>query len=680
MKKNNKLLQKSLRLALFNIVILFSLLIVLRLSNRVQAEVVFPGSSWGTITPVEANMDNSKLQQAISYAGGSGMIIRYGRVVKTWGSSTTLYDLKSTTKSIGGAVLGLAIADGRLSLEDFAVQRHPTFANPPSSNASTGWVNNIQLKHLATHTAGFDKSGGYTNLLFQYGTKWHYSDGGLNWLAEITTLAFGQDLRTVLFDRLLTPIGVKSSDLSWRSNQFRDDTINGIKNREFASGISANTNALARIGYLYLREGNWNGQQLLPSSYITSIRVPQSEVVGLPEHQPNISFNASDHYGLLWWTNADGTIPNVPRDAYWTWGLYDSFIIVIPSLDIVAVRAGTSSQRLQPDWVPNYSVVQPFIEPIATSVLNTQPTPTPSPTPVSTPSPTSAPGAGTIIDVYAKASGSPIMELQINDQTVHSFNVTGSTYTKYSYTASYNVSVGQLKVVFVNDGGSNDLFVDRIVVNGVTYQSEAPTTFSTGVYANNKCQSSGGFFQKEKLSCNGYFRYADQPIASSSPTPTPSVQPTTTPAPTPTPLSTPIPTVTPSPVPTAIPTPTPGVGTVIEIYAAPAGTPIMELRINDQVVATYSVSGGNATLRNFVKYSYTYPGIIQTNQIKVAFTNDSGSNDIFIDRIVVNDITYQSEAPTTYSTGVYSGGKCQYQGGYFQKEKLGCNGYFQYSQ
>jgi CubicO group peptidase (beta-lactamase class C family) len=69
---------------------------------------------------------------------------------------------------------------------------------------------------------------------------------------------------------------------------------------------------------------------------------------------------------LLWWNNADGALENVPKDAYWSWGLYDSFIIVIPSLDIVVARAG--------DTIPGerspsgYRILEPFLRPIAESI------------------------------------------------------------------------------------------------------------------------------------------------------------------------------------------------------------------------------------------------------------------------------------------------------------------------
>ena len=70
--------------------------------------------------------------------------------------------------------------------------------------------------------------------------------------------------------------------------------------------------------------------------------------------------NASDHYGLLWWNNADGTMKNVPRDAYWSWGLYDSLIVVIPSLDIVACAAGKSMSEQRN---PHYGPIEPFLCP-----------------------------------------------------------------------------------------------------------------------------------------------------------------------------------------------------------------------------------------------------------------------------------------------------------------------------
>ncbi len=334
-------------------------------SPRVEAEH-WPGSSWETISPAEAQLDERLLQQAREYAltgGGSGYITRGGRLVLAWGDVKQRYDLKSTTKSIGATALGLAMLDGKLALTDHARQRHPTFGVPPESNANTGWLDEITLLHLATHTAGFEKPGGYTRLTFRPGSRWAYSDGGPNWLAECVTLAYQQDVDELLFERVFTPVGIERTDLVWRNHSYRERTINGIPRREFGSGISANVDAMARLGLLYLREGRWQERQLISADFVRQARTTVPSVVGLPEVDPQNYGNASDHYGLLWWNNADGTLPEVPRDAYWSWGLYDSLMVVIPSLDLVVARAGQSWQRSP--GAEHYDVLKPFLTPLA---------------------------------------------------------------------------------------------------------------------------------------------------------------------------------------------------------------------------------------------------------------------------------------------------------------------------
>ena len=91
---------------------------------------------------------------------------------------------------------------------------HPTLGVPPEENTETGWLDDITIRHLATQTAGFDKPGGYAPLLFPPGTRWHYSDGGPNWLAECVTLAYRRDVADLMFERVFTPLGITHDDLT----------------------------------------------------------------------------------------------------------------------------------------------------------------------------------------------------------------------------------------------------------------------------------------------------------------------------------------------------------------------------------------------------------------------------------------------------------------------------------
>jgi CubicO group peptidase (beta-lactamase class C family) len=302
------------------------------------------------------------------------MIVRHGAVTLRWGDQDKRYDIKSATKSFGATALGLALTDGKIELDAPARRYHPTLGTPPETNAETGWLDKITILHLATHTAGFAKPGGYEPLLFEPGTAWLYSDGGPNWLAECIALQYGRDLEELMFARVFTPLGIERDDLRWRNNQYRPHEMDGIGRREFGAGIHANVDALARVGYLYLRGGQWNGQRILSAEFVDVATRPVETVVSLPVDKRDAAHGrASQRYGLLWWTNADGGLEKVPRDAYWAWGLYDSLILVIPSLDLVAVRGGEGGKSWpRTEGADHYDVLRPFFEPIVAAVRATQ--------------------------------------------------------------------------------------------------------------------------------------------------------------------------------------------------------------------------------------------------------------------------------------------------------------------
>ena len=117
----------------------------------------------------------------------------------------------------------------------------------------------------------------------------------------------------------MDPIGVPASEWSWRENVYRAKHVNGLPSREFASGITITHRALARVGYLYLREGEWNGRQILsrdlhsmrrrepigPSQLCTLLRV------FLGKQRPgNISPNAGRQLsGHLAWATVSSGLP-----------------------------------------------------------------------------------------------------------------------------------------------------------------------------------------------------------------------------------------------------------------------------------------------------------------------------------------------------------------------------------
>jgi CubicO group peptidase (beta-lactamase class C family) len=104
---------------------------------------------WERAGPAELGLDRARLEQARDYAltgGGSGQIIRGGKLVLAWGDPDRRYDLKSSTKSIGVTALGLALQDGKLRPEDRARRHYPGLGVPPEDNARTGWLDRITIR------------------------------------------------------------------------------------------------------------------------------------------------------------------------------------------------------------------------------------------------------------------------------------------------------------------------------------------------------------------------------------------------------------------------------------------------------------------------------------------------------------------------------------------------------
>ncbi len=279
-----------------------------------------------------------------------------------WGDQRRKYDLKSTTKSFGSILTALAFKD-RPSLTRNSLVRPilPEIVQAQNTTQRKNWASAIEVRHLLTHAAGYGKVGGYTNLEFAPGTAWRYSDGGTNWLADLMTVVYGADLQTVLRQRVLAPMGISNDRLIWRTNRYRSGSLRGITRREFGSGISTDVDVMARIGVMLLRDGRWNNRQILRAEDVERASTHRDWLARLPcrgddeQCEPPLPNNS---YGFLFWTNNDGGMPGVPRDAFYSYGLYDSFILVIPSLGIVAARAG-------PDWG---SSTADFFKLVATAV------------------------------------------------------------------------------------------------------------------------------------------------------------------------------------------------------------------------------------------------------------------------------------------------------------------------
>lgn len=138
-----------------------------------------------------------------------------------------------------------------------------------------------------------------------------------------------------------------------------------------------------------------------------------------------------------------------------------------------------------------------------------QPISSPTPQRSLIPSPTAQQGSTSTLQIVANGkytTVAPIMGVYLNDNLYQKFTVSNTTPQSYIVNFNTAVVVNQLKVSFENDGENRDLRVERIILNGLTYESTAPTVYSTGTWSSdNGCKP--GYKKSVWLNCPGYLQY-----------------------------------------------------------------------------------------------------------------------------------------------------------------------------
>lgn len=317
---------------------------------------------WQTATPESQGMSLKKLDSLKDSLAARNtkalLVIRNDRIVYEWyadghGAAKTHYTASMAKALVGGVSLGVAMTDGRIALDDTAASYVPQWKNDPHKSK-------ITIRQLGSHTSGLedaesnglphDKLTGWkgdfwkrfnvpndpftisrdrTPALFDPGEKFQYSNPGIAMLTYAVTTALRdapqKDVRTLLRERVMRPIGVP--DKEWSVGYGTTCTVDDLPLVGSWGGGSYTARAVARVGRLMLRDGDWDGKRLLSKDAVRQITAD----AGTPGHG-----------GIGWWSNNSGKYPDLPRDAFWGSGAGHQVLLVVPSLNLVAVRNGAN--------------------------------------------------------------------------------------------------------------------------------------------------------------------------------------------------------------------------------------------------------------------------------------------------------------------------------------------------
>jgi CubicO group peptidase (beta-lactamase class C family) len=171
------------------------------------------------------------------------------------------------------------------------------------------------------------------------------------------------DLRSLLEQRFMDPIGVAPKE--WSIGYGRAYELDDLKLYANWGGGSYSARAVARVGRLMLRRGDWQGRRLVASRWVETVTAYAG--TPLPDRSGGAPAPAS---GLGWWTNSDGVWQSVPRDAFGGAGAGHQLLLVVPSLELIVVRFGgpiADPGQAGGFWRP---VVQHLFDPLMAAVVD----------------------------------------------------------------------------------------------------------------------------------------------------------------------------------------------------------------------------------------------------------------------------------------------------------------------
>ncbi len=303
-----------------------SLCSLLLCTQLTAAEYFPPAGQWLAASPQSLGVDTDKLAAAVAYAiasensaatdqalvqattfgarepfdqiigpmsvraAANGLIIYRGKLIAQWGDTYKVDMTHSISKTFLTTVTGLALDDGLIQNSNDLVAPYLTSDNPLFASEHN---RQIRWEHLLRQTSDWqgtlwgkpdwaDRPEGAAKdwpqrPLHQPGSRYKYNDVRVNLLALATTYVWRKPLPVVLHERIMQPIGASATwrwygyDNSWiELDGQKIQSVSG--GGHWGGGMFLNAWDLARFGYLFLRDGQWQGKQLISKDFIAKAR------------------------------------------------------------------------------------------------------------------------------------------------------------------------------------------------------------------------------------------------------------------------------------------------------------------------------------------------------------------------------------------------------------------------
>ncbi|MFE5324256.1 serine hydrolase domain-containing protein [Paenibacillus sp. NPDC056579] len=315
----------------------------------------WPTNGWKTAAPEEHGIDSAGLAAMVDQMKDKNVhsfaLVRGGYLLaegysRDWDAEKR-QSVLSVTKSFTSALTGMLIEDKIIKSVD---QRLRDYFPETASDSKKA---DISIKNVLTMTSGleWDNTGERSsnemmespnwgqyilerNVVTEPGSVFKYSNGNAHLMAVLLQKALGIPLSSFAKSKLLDPMGIKN--VTW--GQDPQGVLGG------AWGLNLTTRDMAKFGLMYLHNGKWENDQIVPASWVETSVQPQTKVT--------YDNGTTGDYGYLLWLKriAAGTDTSKQHNVFFAAGSGGQRIFVVPDLNLIlAVTADNQKDDFMPE-------------------------------------------------------------------------------------------------------------------------------------------------------------------------------------------------------------------------------------------------------------------------------------------------------------------------------------------
>jgi CubicO group peptidase (beta-lactamase class C family) len=322
----------------------------------------WPAAEWRRADPEQVGLEAATLDALVERIRTNAIpqlhslvVVRHGYVAVeeyfNGSSASAVHTMQSVSKSVTSLITGIAIDEGRLAASSRIFDVLPAYDSLIRGDERK---RTITIGHLLRMESGINyfeqpypgspherlntSSGDWVvhalgePMNAAPGDRWQYNSGGVIALARAVQVATGVSFAQYAREKLFAPLGITTQ--FWAVSRFDNLPHTG-------GGLNLRATDLARIGYLVLRNGVWNGSRIVSDAWLReSTRTYSTNPFQLGPY--------GTEYGYLWWLM---TVPGSTEKVIAASGNMNQWLFIVPRLDLVVAVTGGANQANVPRFV-----------------------------------------------------------------------------------------------------------------------------------------------------------------------------------------------------------------------------------------------------------------------------------------------------------------------------------------